>query len=110
MRWFVFLSFLFSLYYTPVWSQQGSRVTAPYDSARAMVEQIVRERQDSIEREKLLQNIRKHGKTPGELLAGRKEQERKEKRRKWVRIGAGTIFMLVLLLTTARRYRQRKRH
>lgn len=104
---FLFILFLFS---TPLLSQSGDAINNQYDSVHQLVEQSVSAYQDSLEREKLLQNIKKNGKPLDVILAERKEQERKEAQRQWIRIGAGAIFLGVLIFTSARHYQKRKRH
>jgi hypothetical protein len=108
-RSFCFLFILQFIFSSALFSQPLDTVINPYDSVRSVVEQTVREYRDSLEREKLLQNIREKGKPLDTFLAERKEQERKEERRKWIRIGAGVIFLCVLLITSIRRYKKRRR-
>ena len=84
-------------------------INRPYDSLRNLVEKTVRDYQDSLDREKLLENIRTNGKPLRVFLAERREEEKKEKRRSWIRIGAGAIFLFALIFVTVRRYQQRKK-
>jgi hypothetical protein len=90
-------------------SQPVDTTFRPYDSVRRVVEQTVREYQDSLKREKLLQNIREQGKPLDVFLAERRKEERKEERRRWVRIGAGALFLFALFYAIARRSKSRKK-
>lgn len=102
----IFLHFFFPFF---LLSQPVDTSYNAYDSVRRVVEQTVRNYQDSIEREKLLQTMKKQGKPLSVFLAEHKEKERKEERRRWVRIGAGAIFLFALFFAIARRYRDRKK-
>ena len=104
---FFLLIFLFSITEEPF--AQPADANTQYDSVRNLVEKTVREYQDSLERERLLQNIRTKGKPLNEFLAERKEEEKKRERRRWIRIGAGAIFLFALFYAIARRYRHRKK-
>lgn len=105
-----FLIFFLFVVSTASFTQPSEPATnTQYDSVRSLVEKTVQEYRDSLEREKLLQNIRTKGKPLDVLLAERKEEEKKEERRRWVRIGAGAIFLFALFYAIARRYRNRKK-
>lgn len=91
-----------------LFSQPVDTTNRSYDSVRRVVEQTVRDYQDSLERERLLQNIQKHGKPLDAFLEERKKEERKEERRRWIRIGAGALLLFALFFAIARRSRYRK--
>lgn len=80
-----------------------------YDSVRSVVEQTVSEYRDSLQREKLLQNIEEKGKPLDVYLAEKREEERKAEQRRRIRIGAGILFLCVLIFTSVRRYKTRNR-
>lgn len=93
-----------------VFPQSADSASNRYDSIRSLVERTVQEYRDSLQREKLLQTVRETGKSLDVLLAERREQEKKEERRRWVRIGAGAVFLFALFYALARRYNTRNRH
>lgn len=106
---FVLLQLVFS---QPLFSQPVDTVNKTTGPTRRNLEEAVkmhREWQDSIDRERLLQQIEKNGKSLDAFIAEGKEKERKEKRRQNIRIGAGVVFLFVLFFTIARRYKQRTR-
>ena len=108
-RFACFLFFLQLLLSTSLLSQPVDTATRRYDSARKVVEQTVKDWQDSMDHEKMLQDIRKNSKPLDEFLAEMKEKERKENRRRWIRIGAGATLLFMLFFSIARRYIQQKR-
>jgi hypothetical protein len=79
------------------------------DSVRAIVEQVIRQKQDSLKEAKKLEQIKKNSKSLDVFLQEMKEREQVEKRRRWVRVGAGVFFFSLLLIISVRRYRARKR-
>jgi hypothetical protein len=106
VAFFILSTILFS---ASLLSQSAETAIRPYDSVRGVVEQTVREYKDSLEREKLLQNIRQRGKPLDVFLAERREEEKKEERRRWVRLGAGAIFLFALFVAIARRSKSRRK-
>jgi hypothetical protein len=108
-RPFCFLFIVSFFLSTTLFSQPTDTINSERDSVRHVVEQTVKEYQDSLEREKLLQNIKEKGKPLDVFLAERKEEEKKEERRRWVRISAGAIFLFALFFAIARRHRTRNR-
>lgn len=63
--------------------------------------------QDSLEREKVMRQILENSQPLDEFLEEMKEQERREKRRLFIRIGAGVIFLFALFFAIARRKKAR---
>jgi hypothetical protein len=102
--------FIYQFFLTlPIFAQPKDTAGIRYDSARALVQKTVQQWKDSVERERLLQNMQKNGKSLDAFLAEMKENEEKVKRRNRIRFGAGAILLFMLFFTIARRYRQRKR-
>jgi hypothetical protein len=79
------------------------------DSVRILVEQIIRQKQDSLKEAKQLQEIKKNSKSLDAFLQEMQEREKAEARRRWIRIGTGVFFFSLLLITSIRRYRASRR-
>jgi hypothetical protein len=97
-----FFSFVFILH-------SLTQPTVDRDSVRALVEQVIQQKQDSLKEAKQLQEIKKNSKSLDAFLQEMQERERAEARRRWIRIGTGVFFFSLLLITSIRRYRASRR-
>ncbi len=108
---FVFLTLLQLFLLQPLFPQSGSlameKDTLSSEVKKAPVEHL--DWQDSAKLERILQNMEQHGQSLDEFLAERKEQERKENRRKWIRIGAGAVFLFAFFYSLGRRFSKKNR-
>ena len=78
------------------------------DSIRREVERAAQNYQDSLAYSRLQKNLKENGKSLDEALAEYKEQESKEKRKMYIRIGVGALFLIALFYGIARRSKQRR--
>jgi hypothetical protein len=65
--------------------------------------------QDSLDKARLQQNINQNERSLDSFLQEMKDRETKEKRRTYMRLGAGVILLFALFVTIARRAKSRKR-
>lgn len=102
------LAVFISFYSLSVYCQQPDSGMPYRDSIRLQVERAAQNYQDSLAYLRLQKNLKENGKSLDEALAEYKEQESKEKRKMYIRIGVGALFLIALFYGIARRSKQRR--
>ena len=111
MRLILQLTFLLSILSSPFLSAQSTdSLTRAIDANAQAIEQSAKEIQrwkDSLEREKIFRNLEEHGQSLDDFLQEMRAKEEKRKRQVYYRIGFGALFLIVLVVSLARRYKRK---
>lgn len=95
------------LFSISVAAQSNDTIITIKDSTREEVRQTVKEEferwQDSVQAERIRENVKKNGKSLDVFLKEMEEKEAARKRQLYVRIGLGAVFLIALVLAFARR-------
>ena len=98
-------------FFISAYSQNTDSLSYSKDSPGNVLQQAndkLQEVQDSLTHLKLQRVIEQHGKPLGQFLAERKEQERREKRQLYIRIGFGIAILLVLIIGIVRQWKRKQ--
>lgn len=92
-------------------AQSNDTVISLQDSTREEVRQTVKKEferwQDSVQAERIKENVKKNGKSLDVFLQEMREKEEARKRQWYFRIGLGTLFLVVVVVGIVRTRKRR---
>ena len=98
------------LFFIPAKTQSQDTVLIVKDSTREEVRQTVKKEferwQDSVQAERIKQNIKKNGKSLDAFLQEMQKEEKARKRQLYIRIGFGAAFLAALIIIFLRRRKE----
>lgn len=107
MRYLLFLLVITSSDFT--WAQRPDSLLKTIDSEAVSFQQRYRQIEDSLYRLRMKQSMEQHGQSLDEFLAQKREEERKEDRRLYIRIGVITLFLFALVYAYVRKRNQKEK-